>query len=550
MQSPVSAPRAFGPGHYLFILATLLVAFELYGPALNSPFLFDDKALPFAIPRLENVPLSTWVSGTRPLLMFSYWLNVFFDGANPSRFHAVNIFIHFLNTLLAFAVFRFFLPSRWPAIFLAGIFLTHPLQTESVSYIAGRSESLCGLFFLSAYALFLRRPDTPISWARSAGIFTLYGAAILTKEHAVVLPALFLLTDLFQSPRNIRRDWRLYIPIAAIAVAGAAMVAWVLSTAVSAGFNTRGVTWDQYALTQARAIFYYIRLAILPIGQSIDHDFPISRTPLDHHAWFFVLLLAAMVTAAVYFRRRFVLASFGFFAFLLLLAPTSSIIPIADPFTERRMYLPLMALLLIVAQPLRQVRLPIPAGVLLIAVLSLLTFQRNQLWSDPVALWLDTVHQSPHKGRPHSHLAEAAIAANQCAAVAPVFESAHPRFPNDYQFLTGHAKILECIGQPRLAAALLHHAARVRPSAEVFELLGLLYGEMENVEASRHALESALRLNPSSASAHLAMALWYQSAQDFPNAANSYRRVLELEPFNRAARAALQRLDIYRPGGN
>jgi len=549
MHAPVSAPRIFRPGHYLWILATLLLAFELYGPALDSPFLFDDKTLPFASPRFENVPLTSWISGNRPLLMFSYWVNTLLDGANPSRFHAVNIVLHFLNTLLAFAVFFFFLPSRWPAVFLAGIFLVHPLQTESVSYIAGRSESLCALFFLSAYVLFLFRPNAPISWSRSAGILALYAAAILTKEHAVVLPALFLLTDLFQSPDNIRRDRRLYLPIAALAVAGLAMVAGVLSSAVSAGFNTWGITWDQYALTQARAIFQYVRLTLFPIGQSIDHDFPISRTPVEHHAWFFVLLLAAVVGAAIYFRRRFALAAFGVFAFLLLLAPTSSIIPIADPFAERRMYLPILGLLLIAAQGLRQYRLPMPAGILILTVLAMFTFQRNRLWSDPVAFWLDTVNQSPGKGRPHTHLAEAAIAANQCATVAPVFESAHSRFSNDYQFLTGHAKILECIGQPRHAATLLHRAASVRPSAEVFELLGLLYGEMENVEASRSALESAIRINPGSASAHLAMALWYQSAQDFRNAANCYRRVLELEPFNRSARAALQRLDMNWPGG-
>jgi protein O-mannosyl-transferase len=549
MLSPVSAPRAFGPGVHIALIAALFLAFELYGPALDSPFQFDDKSLPFAVPRFENQPLSTWISGNRPVLMFSYWLNSALDGINVSRFHAVNILLHFLNSVMAFLVLRHFITTRWLAVLLGGVFLVHPLQTESVSYIAGRSESLCAFFFLTAYTIFLWRPPGPIGWGRSAGIVALYAAAILTKEHGVVLPALLLLTDAFQSPNSIRRNWRLYLPISALALTGLAMVARVLATSNSAGFNTRGVTWDQYALTQTRAIFHYIRLALLPVGQSIDHDFPISRTPFEHHAWIFLAALLIAAATAYHFRRQYPLAAFGAFAFLIMLAPTSSIVPIADPFAERRMYLPLLALLLVAAEALRRFRISIPTGVFILAILSFLTYQRNRLWSDPVAFWLDTVRLSPQKGRPHSHLAEAAIGGHQCAAVAPVFEDARKRLPNDYHVLTGYAKILECVNQPEEAAGLLRQAAKVRPSSEVFELLGLLYGEMENTEASRRALESAIRINPGSASAHLAMGLWYHSARDWANAANSYRRVLEIEPFNRSARAALRTIDVNWPGG-
>ncbi|MEO6758535.1 MAG: hypothetical protein ABIO24_03705, partial [Saprospiraceae bacterium] len=365
--------------------------------------------------------------------MFSYWLNSVLDGANPARFHAVNILLHFLNSVLTFRILTSFLASRWTAVFLAGIFLVHPLQTESVSYIAGRSESLCALFFLGAYATFLARSPAPISWRRSAAILALYTAASMTKEHAVVLPALLLLT----SPKTIRQDWRLYAPLSVLALAGLAMVASVLAASKSAGFNTHGVTWYEYALTQCRAIFHYVRLSLIPIGQSIDHDFPVSRTPFEYHAWIYLVALLLLVSAAYYFRHRYPLAAFGTFAFLILLAPTSSIIPVADPFAERRMYIPLIALLLIAAEPLRRFRVSMPAAALVLGLLSFLTYQRNRLWADPVAFWIDTVSQSPQKSRPYSHLAEAALSANRCAAVAPVFDDAYKRLPNDYFILTG-----------------------------------------------------------------------------------------------------------------
>lgn len=533
------------PRHRLatFLILPLFLAFELYGPSLRAPFMFDDKVLPFALPRFENLPLSDWISGNRPVLMFSYWLNSAGPGAGTGPYHIFNILLHFFNSVLAYMILRHFLSPRWPAAFLAAIFLVHPLQTESVSYIAGRSESLSAFFFLAAYALFLLRPPGPITWCRSGLILLYYAAAMLTKEHTVVLPALLLLTDAFASPGAIRRNWRIYAPIAVFAAAGLAMVASVLATSRSAGFETRSVTWYEYALTQSRAIFHYLRLTIFPIGQSVDHDFPISHSPGEHHTWFFVASLVLLGGAAIYFRRRYPVAAFGFFAFLILLAPTSSIVPIADPFAERRMYLPLLALLILSVEVVRRVGISLPIAVALLAIFGFLTYQRNRVWSHPVAFWLDAVRTAPHKGRPYAHLAEAAVSENHCVAIAPFLEEAGQRMPNDYSVLTGYAKILECVGDPVHAVQLLHRAAGIRPSAEVFELIGLLYGEMENTEASRKALESAIQLNPNSASAHLAMGLWYQSAKDPASAAGSYKRVLEIEPHNRAAFAALRGIE-------
>ncbi|MFN0103614.1 MAG: tetratricopeptide repeat protein [Bryobacteraceae bacterium] len=552
MLPTVSPPQTLSPyRHIFYVLAALFAAFELYGPTLHAPFLFDDKVLPFAAPQFEHAPLSAWISGTRPVLMFSYWLNFTLAGPNTGSFHNVNILLHAANSLLVYAVLRHFVPARWPAALLAAVFLVHPLQTESVSYIAGRSESLSAFFFLAAYVVFLRRPEGAVTWARSAAIIAFYVAAILSKEHTVVLPALLLLTDAFHSPNNIRRNWRLYIPMAVSALAGLAMVARVLAMSKSAGFNTSGATWYQYALTQTRAIFQYLRLTLLPVGQSVDHDFPISHSVTEHHTWLFLTSLVLLTGAAFYFRRRFPLAAFGFFAFLLLLAPTSSIIPINDPLAERRMYLPLLALLLVSAQAIPRFRVPIPTAIALavLAIFSILTYQRNVVWSHPIAFWLDTVRNTPQKGRPYSHLADAAVSENSCADIAPFLDDARTRLPDDYYVLTGYARILECVGRPTEAAGLLQRAAQVRPSAEVFELLGLLYGEMKDKEASREALESALRLNPNSVSAHMAMALWYQAADDLTNAAKAYKRVLEIEPYHGAARSALRAIEFNLTAG-
>ena len=102
--------------------------------------------------------------------------------------------------------------------------MLHPVQTEAVAYLAGRSETLSVMLVLAAYAVFLARPDAGVSGPRALALLILFGASLLAKEHTIVLPVLFLLTDLWWNPgfslQGIRRNWRLYAPMALGAIGG------------------------------------------------------------------------------------------------------------------------------------------------------------------------------------------------------------------------------------------------------------------------------------------------------------------------------------------
>lgn len=140
--SPQGRPYALGG---IVSVAALIVALGLYSPALRGAFVFDDLSLPFAL-RTHDAALTVWLSGVRPVLMFSYWLNARIWGYGPLSFHAVNLVIHSLNTGMVFLVLHRLLTwAGWApgkanvaSVIGAGIFLIHPLQTESVSYVAGR----------------------------------------------------------------------------------------------------------------------------------------------------------------------------------------------------------------------------------------------------------------------------------------------------------------------------------------------------------------------------------------------------------------------------
>ena len=172
----------------------------------------------------------------------------------------------------------------------AAVFLVHPLETESVSYVAGRSESLASLFLLMAYVCFLYRRRESIAWSEALAVMLLFCIAVKTKENAISLAGILVVTDLFWpvpfSFNGLRKNWRLYALMTPGAIFAAVSVFRMLAAAPSAGFSLRAFTWYQYAFTEARAIFVYIRLALLPLGQSVDHDFSISRTIAEHGSVF------------------------------------------------------------------------------------------------------------------------------------------------------------------------------------------------------------------------------------------------------------------------
>ena len=359
--TPASGPRRWN--YWAGFIIAFLALYQVYSPALNGPFLLDDTSQPYMMPNIYALPLTNWINGVRPLLMFSYWLNFKASGNEVTfGYHFVNLLLHFFNGALIYLAIRKVLDwaqvessrARVLSIFAAALFLFHPMQTESVSYVASRSEALSLFFVLAAYVVFLYRKNASVGVGTALAILILFGAAVLSKEHTAVLPALLLLTDYYWNPgfsfEGIRRNWKLYVPILAAAAVGVIFVFRVLSASKSAGFGMKDVTWYQYFYTQCLVIWDYVRMFLLPFGQNLDYDFPFSRTLFDHGAIFGLIGLIAVSVLAFIFRRRFPLASYGWFTFLLLLAPTSSFVPIRDPIGERRMYLPFIGLLFITVE--------------------------------------------------------------------------------------------------------------------------------------------------------------------------------------------------------
>ncbi|MBI4873021.1 MAG: hypothetical protein HY822_00150 [Acidobacteria bacterium] len=522
--------------------AAALAALAAYEPALGGDFVFDDRYLPFLNPGLVNAPLSAWLSHTRPILTASFWLHLRALGSEPFTCHLVNLLLHLLNSYLVFRILRRFVLRAELAAFGAAVFLLHPLQTESVSYVASRSEALSAAFLLGSLAVFVWRRAEAVTWRRSGAVLALFGGAVLTKEHTAVLPALFLLIDYYWGA--IRGNWRFYVPLAAACAAGLAFVASVLRASNTAGFAVKNLAWHEYFFTQCRVIWTYLRLYVLPSGQNLDPDVPISRGPLDHGAIAGLAGLAALAAAAWWWRKREPMFFLGILVFLVLLAPTSSFVPIRDPLAERRMYLPMLGLILATVALLRRWSASGAArngalGLVLV-VLSALTYQRNLVWAGSIPLWEDTAAKSPAKARPRFQLAFAYYEAGRCADAVREFEATARLQPPDYELLVDWALALDCNNQSGEALDRLQRAAQLEPSAHAYALLGMIHGKRGEREAALAALERAESIRPDFDMLYAYRGNLFLMSQEYERAAGEFRRALALNPSNPAALQGLR----------
>jgi tetratricopeptide (TPR) repeat protein len=550
---PAAPAAQTAPGQWQMWVAwaaALVAVVWAYSPAMSGPFLFDDAFLPFAVSGMAQQPLAGWLHSQRPLLMVTYWMSAQLSPNDTWWFHFMNVAIHAIASGLAFFIVRRLL--QWAAVeeskrnLLAGVaaalFLLHPVQTEAVAYLAGRSEALSVMLALAAFTVFLYRRQAAATWGTAAAVFVLFAAALAAKEQTIALPALFLLTDYWFNDfsfRGIRANWRIYAPMAAAGLAGVWFFRGLITNATTAGFGLKEFTWYQYFFTQCRALWVYIGLFLFPANLSADWDFAISRTVLDKGAIAGLVALVAVAAAAWHWRRRFPLACYGYFAFLLLMAPTSSILPIKDPVAERRLYFAMLGLLLILVDALARLRverkaLAVGAAALVVAA-TLATHARAEVWSDAEVLWKDTVAKSPDKWRPHFQLAYAYFAEQRCDLAVEEYRKTAALHPMDADLLVDWGLAYDCLNRTDDALEKLQKAAVIKPSAHVLSQIGMINGKAGRWGEALTALAAAERLDPKFADTYVYRGIVYTKTGQLLNAVQEYRHALEIDPGNEQA---------------
>ena len=401
----------FGVG--LFLLGLII-----YWPSLEGSFILDDFSLLKSFSVVRKGQLDMMFGSGRPLLMFSYVLNHRLSGFDPFGFHLTNILLHCLNALLLWRfVSALFSHGRLGGVVsrqfqtvlihaLPLLFLTSPIQTESVAYISSRSELLAATFYIAALWVFASGLREKRPWVTAFLLVFLLICSLLCKQDKLTLPFVILLMDYLLLSgcdwRRMKLNWRTYALFLGGMIAGLSVILKPLLLAQSAGFS---LPWPEYLFTQFRMWFLYLRLLVAPIGLNADYDIAPSQTIWEHLSWLALIGLILLVGAALYYHRRAPLITFGALFFLVALAPTTSFFPLLDFAAERRLYLPsigfflaaLAAVSWIYAKALRSAYLGLAA---VLAIYAVGTFQRSRIWSDDLAFWHDTAEKSPGKHRP------------------------------------------------------------------------------------------------------------------------------------------------------
>jgi tetratricopeptide (TPR) repeat protein len=302
--------------------------------------------------------------------------------------------------------------------------------------------------------------------------------------------------------------------------------------------------WYQYLFTQFRVIWTYLRLFILPVEQNGDYSYPVSHSLGEHFAWLAGAGLLAVCWLAWRYRREFPLASFGWFGFLLLLAPTSSIVPIADVIVERRMYLPFLCLLLIAVDFLRRWR-PAPAllmsacGVVLVAC-AFASHARAQVWSSALTFWGDAAAKAPTNSRAHFQLAYAQWLAGQCDKAVRTFEeTAKLTTKHDDRLLVDWGLALDCAGRTEEAVAKMREAHALSPSALTQAQIGMIYGKRGKYPEAMAALDEAERIDPRFEMTYLYKGNIFAAQGNCSTAAGFYNHAIAINPNNESAKQAL-----------
>jgi len=504
-----------------------------YYNSIHVPFIFDDRYHIVENTRIHQLwpPWPVLLHTSRPVIYLSLALNYAIGRLNPIGYHVFNAAVHIAAALVLYGILRrTFLSSllrqrfgpsaNWLAGLIALIWLVHPIQTESVTYTVQRGESLMGLFYLLTLYCVIRATESPHSRWWCAGAVASCCLGIGCKGVMLTAPVVVLLYDRVFFSRSwgelAQRRLVLYSALAAT---------WLLYPVLlsqapeewkeSAGFEYTGAAPLQYAMTQSGVILHYLRLVFWPAGLCLDCGWPIARTIGDVFPQLPIVggLLAATIWA---WRHKPALGFLGAWFFIILI-PTSSFIPIADPEVDHRMYLSLAAIVTLTVAGLFPIvhRLGIraivwPASGLIVLLLTALTVSRNLDYASDRTIWQDTVDKSPGNPRAEYDLARALEAENQTQSAIEHYKKALEEKPDYVDALNNLGHVLSVSGNVQDALGYLQRAIELKPGlAEAHLNLGYTYAQQGRIKDAIAQWQETLRIKPDLGEAHnnLAIAL-------------------------------------------
>ena len=454
------------------VLGGIIMA--VYAGAWSGDFQFDDSHSILHNPHLEGWRTFVGHLGhmVRPVLYGTFLVDRSFFGNAATGYHALNLFLHLGSGFLICGILSRAVPedSHHVPFWTALLFLVHPIQTETITYISGRASGLMAFFYLLGLLLYIEgtasRDKTVTSRRSLLGAVLAFILALGTKETAMTFPVALLLWDLLIRRLDLRelrttfvsRHLSFWLVLLAIAT----WAWWHPRYAALVQFSFDLRPFGANLLSEVHAGMYALWLFVAPWRQSFDHDLPQIHSLIQWPLPLELVVFGGLTIVAVATDRRIPLVTFGIAWYWLQLGPMM-LISRNDLLSERNLYLASFGILLVgvmlVSHLIRVVidGLPRPAllraavgGLTIVVVLALCvgTVQRNALYRDPLLLWSDAVEKAPQKARPHNNLGHTYAERGDWEQAIEHFRKAAQLDP-DY-----------VVAQENLRDAYLHHVGR------------------------------------------------------------------------------------------
>jgi len=572
--------------HIFAIMLICIIGFLIYGCILKAPFHYDDHVLIVNNHALKDITdiSRIWNARypkTKFLTSWTFALNYYLGGNNPFGYHLLNVLLHICSVILFYLCMlnlcslprlkdTIFLESRNAfALLTALIFLTHPLQTQSVTYVWSRSEILSGIFSLLSLHLYLlgRRGGRKGYFAGAflvflSGVFARGNIIIIMPFLIIVIEALFYENFLKRTKKMISKSWPVVLGILAVLILLIILlkhfsshlgVIWILSTPV--------VSRTQYLFTQFFIICKYMQLLILPINQKIDYHIPLAASFFEMRTMASFGFIAAIFMISVLIHKKNRLMSLGILWFFICLLPVSSILTLSIPMSESRLYLPLAGFAIFLTAILFRIFQTIKfrniAAVGIFIILGLLTVARNSLWLSPKVILKDALKDSPTNIRPLLGLGDLYYREGQLQEALYYYQMAINIEPSIPEAINNIGLIYKHYGNYDEAEIMFNKALGLRPhspsaslnlasiwimrkdyqkaeeyikmsgDAQETEMGHLLYG---NIYMAQNDFKLAFRLNPDSSAAYFQLGKIYYKEDDLSSSVKYFQKAIEILP--------------------
>lgn len=583
--------------NFIKIFIITILTFSIYSNSLNNDFVYDDLLLIVNNPIVKsysNIPaifthhffhnsgFESNITFYRPITTLSYLFNYKLFGLSVFSFHFFNIILHIINATLLFFFAKSYIFHRekdadLTAFIMALLYSAHPIHTESVSFISGRTDLLATTFIFSSMILFFKwYQNNRFKFMVLSVVF--YLLALFSKELSLVMPIIIFLILLWREDKPIKEfikyNYKKMIlgltPFLFLSLIYLLIRFYVVKLQMN-DYPT-GSFYTTFLLMN-KVFLYYIKLMFLPINLIADYNdyfkIPIGLDFESVSAIALNLLLIIFFSWALFKKKYWGL---GFCWFLITLLPVLNLIPVGMICAERYLYLPSVGFYIIISYIITRLnnkKFIVIILLMLLSFYSYLTLKRNNDWENQLSIWQSVLKKNPRDTYAHINIAKTYINMNnyeEAEKHITISLKAKPNFMSNKQ-LEIYAQCLTEKGDYDKALEQLNKISKIYPNyynhtlyiGDIYlkknelgkakekylffikqnpnttlghERLIRLYMKQNDYNSALKVCEDAAKINPDSETIYVLKGYIFQTTNKFNEAINAYNRALEINPKN------------------